>query len=442
MWSQVVYGVLEVVTLFTIWELLPAYRALGDVPLGLPPEPQPLKPRSPQDCPVCRQPHPKSLWGHVHKPDVLPWPECKSPRGQPKHICTAGRACPNPLCDYWGNTDPTFHALVGNGHPNGIQQFRCQACGKRFSSRWGTALYRLQATAWEVGRVLLAVNLGLSMADVQLLFGHSDATLRLWLSRAGAHAEKVHAHFFHNLQIGHLQFDELYTTLRNKVHDLWIWVAFDPQTKLIPALQLGSRTLDLAHALVHAVCLTLAPGCVPVCTSDGLKLYFYALTAHFGHWLTDPATGKPKWQVALELLYGQVIKAYRRRKLAKVERRIQLGQRENLQQTLQRLGFTGSINTAFVERLNLTLRHGLAALTRRSWATAQLAPELEAHLQWWRAWYHFCRPHQGLRLKLGTPQLRNGRQTARLYRDRTPAMAAGLSDHVWKIEELLLFPVG
>jgi IS1 family transposase len=183
------------------------------------------------------------------------------------------------------------------------------------------------------------------------------------------------------LHIGHLQFDELYTTLRDKAHDLWVWVAFDPQTKLIPALQLGSRTQDLAHALVHAVCLTLAPGCVPVCTSDGLNLYYYALTAHFGQWFTDPSTGKPKWRVALELLYGQVKKSYQRRKLAKVEHQMQQGQLEDLQKALQRLGFTGSINTAFVERLNLTLRQGLAALTRRSWATAQLTPELEAHLK-------------------------------------------------------------
>jgi IS1 family transposase len=380
--------------------------------------------------------------GSAHRAGIEPRPQRKSRRGKRKHLCTTGRACPNPICDHGGNTDPTFHAIVGNGLRNGIQQWKCQACGKHFSSRWGTALYRLHVTAWEVGRVLLAVNLGLSLADVQLLFGHSDTTLRLWLSRAGAHAEKVHAHFFRNLQLGHLQFDELYTTLRDKTHDLWVWVAFAPEAKIIPALQLGPRTLDLAHTRVHAVCLTLAPGCVPVCTSDGLKLYFYALTAHFGQWITDPATGRPKWHVALELLYAQVIKAYRRRKLAKVHRQMQLGQREDLQAALQRLGFTGSINTAFIERLNLTPRHGLAALTRRSWATAQLAPELEAHLQWWCAFYHFCRPHQGLRLTLDTPLVRKSRQTARLYRARTPAMAAGFTDHVWSVEDLLLVPVG
>ena len=441
-WSWGVYAALVIMTFFMIVELLQRRRAFGYEPVVLSKEPRPLKPRSPLDCPVCGRPHPKPLWGHVHKPGVLPWPERKHPQGPHKHVCTAGHACPNPLCDYWGSTDSTFHALVGNGPRNGIQQFKCQACKTRFSSRWGTALYRLHATAWDVGRVLLAVNLGLSMADVQRLFGHSDTTLRLWLSRAGAHAEKVHAHFFRNLPIGHLQFDELYTTLRDKAHDVWVWVAFDPQTKLMPALLIGPRTQDLAHALVHAVIQVLAPGCVPVCTSDGLNLYFYALTAHFGQWLTDPITGKPKWHIALELLYGQVIKAYRRRKIFSVERRMQLGQREELQATLQRLGFTGSINTAFVERINLTLRQGLAALTRRSWATAQLTPELEAHLEWWRAYYHFCRPHESLRQKLETPQARRGRQTARRYQDRPPAMAARLSDHVWSVEELLLYPVG
>jgi hypothetical protein len=75
------------------------------------------------------------------------------------------------------------------------------------------------------------------------------------------------------------------------------------------------------------------------------------------------------------------------------------------------LDLTGSVNTAFVERLNLTLRQGLAALTRRSWATAQFSPELEAHLEWWRAWCHFCCPYLGLQRKLETPQACKGRQT-------------------------------
>jgi transposase-like protein len=261
-WTQTIYGMLELVTFFIILELLQRRRELGYQPLNLSQGRRPLKPRSPLDCPVCGRPHPKPLWEHAHKPGVRAWPQRKSRRGKPKHVCTAGHACSNPLCDYWGNTDPKFHALVGNGVWNGIQQFRCQACKTRFTSRWGTALYHLHATAREVGLVLLVVvNLGLSLADLQRVFGVSDATLRLWLARA--HAEKVQAHFFRNLPTGQLQFDELYTTLRDKSHDHWVWVAFDPQTKLIPALKLGPRTQALAHALVHVVTLTLVLGCVP-----------------------------------------------------------------------------------------------------------------------------------------------------------------------------------
>jgi len=436
-----------------LWMIVLIGRALGRaarrrVP-ALAPEPKrkaprPLKPRTPNDCPVCRRPHPTPLWGNPRQAGVLPWSERKSPRGRRKTICTAGHACPNPDCDYYGNTDATFHALVGAGKrgTERTQQLLCQACGKCFSSRLGTALYRLRTPAAQVAQVLLAINLGLTIADAQLLFGHPEVTIRLWLTRAGQHAEKVHAHFFRNLHLGHLQLDELFTTLRDKTHDLWVWVAFDPATKLIPALQLGPRTQQMAFALLHAVTLVLAPGCLPVFTSDGLDLYFYAITAHFGQWVTDVAPGKLRWQVALDLLYGQVKKSYRRRRLARVERRMRWGDLAHLTDRLKALGFSGTLNTAFVERINLTLRQALAALSRRSWATAQLTGELLAHLEWWRAYYHFCRPHLSLRLQLDVPQQRRGKQTPRRYRPRTPARAAGLTDHIWSVEELLAFPVG
>jgi len=114
--------------------------------------PRPLKPRPPNDCPVRGRPHPTPLAGNVRKPGVLPWRERKSVRGTPKTICTAGYACPNPECDYHGNTDSTFHALVGDGKrgADGIQWLKCQACHKRFSSRRGTALYRLRTPAAQV----------------------------------------------------------------------------------------------------------------------------------------------------------------------------------------------------------------------------------------------------------------------------------------------------
>ncbi len=84
-------------------------------------------------------------------------------------------------------------------------------------------------------------------------------------------------------------------------------------------------------------------------------------------------------------------KSYRRRKLVGVTHVMRLGTEAALEATLLGLGFTGRLNTAFIDRVNLTVRHGVAALARRSWATAQQAPQLLVHLEWWRGYYHGCR---------------------------------------------------
>jgi len=110
--------------------------------------------------------------------------------------------------------------------------------------------------------------------------------------------------------------------------------------------------------------------------------------------------------VATELIYGQVKKIYQRRKLVRVKHVMRLGTQTALQVTRPRLGFSGRLNTAFIERVNLTVRHGIAALACRTWATAQQSPHLLAHLEWWRASYHFVRPHVALRVALVQPQAR------------------------------------
>ena len=177
--------------------------------------------------------------------------------------------------------------------------------------------------------------------------------------------------------------------------------------------------------------------------SDGLNVYFYALTAHFGHWLQVSRRGRNvrQWQVAAGLIYGQVKKSYRRRKLVRVTPVMRLGTSAALTATLQGLGLSGWLNTAFIERVNLTVRHGVAALARRTWATAKLAPQLLAHLEWWRASYHFVRPHEALRIALGQPRERGGKLVAQHYRRRTPAMAAGRSNRPWSTREVLRYPL-
>ena len=148
-----------------------------------------------------------------------------------------------------------------------------------------------------------------------------------------------------------------------------------------------------------------------------------------------------QWQVAAGLIYGQVKKSYQRRKLVRVTPVMRLGTEVDLKRVLQGLGLSGRLNTAFIERVNLTVRHGVAALARRTWATSQQAPQLLAHLEWWRAYYHFVRPHASLRVALMQPSERGGNRLAQRYRHRTPAMAAGRTHRRWTTHEVLSYPL-
>jgi transposase InsO family protein len=120
---------------------------------------------------------------------------------------------------------------------------------------------------------------------------------------------------------------------------------------------------------------------------------------------------------------------------------MRLGTKDTLRVALQGLGFSGRLNTAFIERVNLTVRHGVAALARLTWATSQQSSHLLAHLEWWRAYYHFVRPHASLRVRLVQPRERGGKLAAQRYRQRTPAMAAGRTHRRWTAREVLSRPL-
>jgi IS1 family transposase len=433
--------VLGTVVLAWAWWHRRAPRGSGAVPSTHPP--RCWHPRTPDDCPWCRGAASPSGPCASTTSAVRPWTEVKSRRGAPKRRTTEGYACPAPRCAYYGITDERLHALIAygaHGTHERIPDLRCQACGTKFSARYGTALYRLKTPAPRVAEVLSALAEGLDVAAAVRVFGYREATITAWLSRASQQAERLHHALVRDLWLPHVQLDEIRTRLRMRERVLWLWVAGDPLTKLIPVLHLGPRTQDAAHTVVHALRDRLAPGCVPVVTSDGLRLYYYALTAHFGQWVR---TGRRRvWQVADTLLYGQVQKIYRRRRLVRVRYRMRCGTLAHLRATLQALGLSGRLTTAFVERVNLTLRQSVAALTRRTWSTARSAPRLLREAEWWRGYYHFVRPHRSLRVALPTAQERGGRRLPRRYRARTPAMAAGLTTRRWSVGEVLAFPSG
>jgi IS1 family transposase len=291
-----------------------------------------------------------------------------------------------------------------------------------------------------VGEVLGALAEGLSVGAAVRVFGHGEFTIRTWLTRAGLHAISLHEQLFQNLRLRHIQLDELCAKTRQGADALWVWLAVDARTKIIAVLKVGPRTQPVAHAVAHALVKVLAPDCLPVFTSDGLKLYFYALTAHFGSWAEAVGRQTHQWEVRAGLLYGQLVKHYRRRRLVRVERRALLGSLDQLTVALRAGGGAGTIQTAFVERLNLTVRQAVTALTRRTWGVAQSSAELMFHLEWWRAYYHFVRPHTSLSQPLAEPRLCGGKRLPQRRRPRTPAQAVGVTDHRWTIVELLSCP--
>jgi IS1 family transposase len=126
------------------------------------------------------------------------------------------------------------------------------------------------------------------------------------------------------LELIHVQLDELWTNVKHSQQDMWLWVASDAQTKIVPVLQIGGRTQEMAYGVVHELKSRLKVGCVPVFSTDGLKNYFYALTAHFGKW---EWTGKkkPVWVLLSDFVIGQVVKHQRRRVTVEVERRMLVG---------------------------------------------------------------------------------------------------------------------
>ena len=184
---------------------------------------------------------------------------------------------------------------------------------------------------------------------------------------------------------------------------------------------------------------------MPLFLTDGFREYITALLTHDGPWVqparrqaTGPAP-KPRWMPRPQLLYAQVVKTVRRRRLVDVQHRVIFGTLGAVQQVLAAHGW--QINTAFIERLNLTIRQHVAAVGRRVTTLCKGEDGVHQQLTLSHVYYNFCLPHASLRLPLPQPEPTHDTGSAKRWQPRTPAMAAGLTDHVWTLREVLLFRV-
>jgi hypothetical protein len=219
----------------------------------------------------------------------------------------------------------------------------------------------------------------------------------------------------------------------------------DTTSKLLVVVDVGCRTLAMAQRVVHQVTAVLALGCVPLFLTDGLKDYGTALLTHFGFWM-QPARCqdrgprlKPRWMPLPALLYAQVVKSYRRQRIIGVKHRVVFGTRLAIEQMLARYGWT--INTAFVERLNLDICQCVAAIGRRVNTLCQGEAGLQDRLVLFQVYHNFVLPHASLHQRLPSPEATSGSGSAKMWRPCTPAMAAGLTDHVWSLKEVLFYRV-
>jgi IS1 family transposase len=352
--------------------------------------------------------------------------------------------------------------LRANGHPSGgpWRQFQCTSCEGYFLETHGTIFHGKQAPVELIVRVLACLAEGLGIRATARVFEIDPNTVLQWLVEAAEQLKTFSAYFLCDMHINQLQLDELYAVLRGvKEGEIsakqaikrlersrhWVWTAIDPESKLLLVIDSGPRTLAMAQRVVHQVVGVLAPGCVPLFLTDGLKDYGTALLTHFGDWRQPErrqAKGplpQPRWMPLPQLLYAQVVKSYRRRRLVDVKHRVVFGTLAAVEQVLAACGW--KINTAFVERLNLDIRQRVAAVGRRVNTLCKGADGLLDQLALFQTYHNFVLPHASLRQPLLIPDVTNGSGSAKVWQPWTPAMAAGLTEHVWSLQEVLLFRV-
>jgi len=218
--------------------------------------------------------------------------------------------------------------------------------------------------------------------------------------------------------------------------DNWDHVALDPGSRLVVSVIPGKRTVKNVKKLVQDFKKRTAGRIMNLITSDEYKPYKTAILKAYGRKVAPPPTGKrgrPKGsrQIPPEnLKYATVHKTRRKGRVVKIDLRAVFGDTEQVKAAIEASPVSNAINTAFVERQNGTDRNRNARKVRKSYCFSKDWDVHNAMTYFTMYSYNFCWPVRTLRV-----QDDDGR-----WLPRTPAMAAGLTDHVWSLTEWLTFP--
>lgn len=330
------------------------------------------------------------------------------------------QVCHNPQCWVYGRLGAGQIVI----HSQKERRYKCKRCGTTFSATAETPFYRLHHPQALVVIVVTLLAWGCPVQAIVAAFGLDERTVADWQRRAGRQGERVHAHLVQAgaVTLGQVQADELRVRIVGGV----VWLAMS--ISVVSRLWLGgvvSARRD--RALIHAALVRVA-ACGPVaalllCT-DGLHSYPRQALRVFRQPVRTGERGRPRLVLPAGMLIAQAIKRYARRRICAVERRIVRGSAATVATVLTATQgkATAVVNTAYIERLNATFRARLAPLVRRSRATVRQVATLRAGMWLVGSVYNFVTPHRSLG-------------------ERTPAQAAGLTDHRWTVHDLLTFPV-
>jgi IS1 family transposase/transposase-like protein len=363
-----------------------------------------------------------------------------------------GQPCPNPACTHYrrmqqGNVSAIATYLTQSGKR---RIFRCHSCELPFSETRETVFFDLRTSEEKVMMALKMLLVRVDLAGIGFVLGVTEATVLAWLKRAAHQAEAINHPLLQHLPVTQVQLDEMWNFIARK-HARetdeageslpegqdgrqWIWVSFAPEFRWMIAAVVGPRTLETAKEVVAATKARVAG--IPAFFSDGFPCYLAALIAAFHVVMTFAPTGKrgrPRKPVCAphpDLIYGQLVKQKQHGKLLTLSTRVVLGA-----ERLAHLGLT--ISTALVERVNLTLRQALAPLGRKTSSFCKDRERLRQRVVFFQAFYNVARPHMSLRQQLPLHERTRHGAICPRWRECTPAMAAGLTDHVWTFRELL-----
>lgn len=338
--------------------------------------------------------------------------------------------CPKSECPARGR--------IGEGnigvHSQKDRRYICHECGRTFSATAGTAFYRLRKGADLVALVVKLLSHGCPVQAIVFAFALDERTVRNWFEKSGQHSQQVHEHLVEQPRaLGQVHADELRIKVQGAV--IWMAMAMRVQTRLWLGGEVSAcRDTDLIERVIHRIKRSASAlgGPILFCI-DGLASYPTAILRVFREKEPRQEPGRCRLIEWPNLLIAQVIKRYENNRVVGVTRNIYQGTTDAVAAVIRQTQGKGDINTAFIERINGTFRGCLNSLARRTRSLARQSKTLQSGMYLVGCVYNLCKEHESLRL----PGLVGGHK----WLERTPAMASGITDHCWTVDELLCFKV-